>query len=174
MVRIPTARVAAKSEYAERVWLSRDGLNMMTAEASAKAPNETGGVLLGFWYRNDPVVTHVIGPGPKATHLRDAFRPDYGYHESEVARLYEISQRTLHYLGDWHTHPGAAAYLSERDKCAIRRIARTRAARAPRPLMLIFGWGPEWEPKVWQGVLVGLIPGCRRLETHPLMLEIFC
>lgn len=131
-------------------WLSSAVLASISREADVAVPCETGGVLLGYWSESpvEPVITHVVGPGPLAKHARDSFVPDHRFHNSEVARLCEVNP-TLQYLGDWHTHPGAAGYLSTADYATLRKIAVSRTARAPRPLMLILGFGPRWEPVAW-------------------------
>lgn len=106
-------------------------------------PLETGGVLMGYWgSANEAVITAVIGPGPKAMHKKRSFRPDSAYHEQEIARLYAESGRTETYLGDWHTHPGAAAYMSFRDEETLNTIANYQEARLQRPLMMILGTDP--------------------------------
>ena len=158
---------------ARRVWISGHGLSFMNDDADLHTPNETGGVLLGYWDGSDPVVTHVVGPGPAAQHQSDAYMPDYAYHEREIARLYAMSRPTLHYLGDWHTHPKVAAYLSCRDMRALRRIATYRPARVRQPIMLILGFGPQWVPKAWQGTMTGVFPCCRRLTIAELEVKLF-
>jgi integrative and conjugative element protein (TIGR02256 family) len=135
------------------VWISADVLSFLCAEASSAAPNETGGVLLGYWAGtlSEPVVTNALGPGPKAIHEQRRFVPDYEYHELEVARLYRASDCQLQYLGDWHSHPNNAGHLSECDTETLCRICTDREARVSRPLMMILAYGPAWLPVVWMG-----------------------
>jgi integrative and conjugative element protein (TIGR02256 family) len=139
------------------------------------APAETGGVLLGYWVEEggEPVVTHAIGPGPEAVHERTRFIPDDEYQYAEIARLYRESGRRLSYLGDWHTHPGGAAYLSRNDRATLRRIASYAAARAPRPVMLILAPGPNWEPSAWNGILSNRLLWRQRLDARPLRVQLF-
>lgn len=112
-------------------------------------PFETGGILMGYWgSATEAVITAVIGPGPKAVHKKRAFRPDSAYHEQEIARLYAQSGRTETYLGDWHTHPGAAAYMSFRDEETLSTIANHKEARLQTPLMMILGTRP-FELRAW-------------------------
>lgn len=155
-------------------WIPRDVLSFLTGEAQSKAPCETGGVLLGYWYPNggSVVVTRAVGPGPAAVHETGRFVPDHEYHVREVRRLYRESGRRLRYLGDWHTHPGAAAYLSPKDRRTLRRIASDRQARAREPLMVILAPGPGWEPHVWCSTIKGRLL-CRKLRTRRLRVQIF-
>jgi integrative and conjugative element protein (TIGR02256 family) len=116
-----------------RLWIARAQLVEMMAEADAKHPLETGGVLLGYEGETEEkgsgaevsalVVTATVGPGPGAIHERHRFVPDHEFHRAAVARFYESSGRICRYLGDWHTHPGAAAYMSSADAHTLERIA---------------------------------------------------
>jgi integrative and conjugative element protein (TIGR02256 family) len=119
----------------------------MAGEADASAPNETGGMLLGYVSPNtapeDVVVEAVIGPGPNAAHRAARFEPDSAWQQEQLARAYEDSGRTTTYLGDWHTHPGGVAVPSRRDRRTARSIARTTAARLPRPFMVILASDEE-------------------------------
>jgi integrative and conjugative element protein (TIGR02256 family) len=134
-----------------RAWLSSTVYAELTQEADRHAPNETGGVLIGYWAGKpaEPVILLGVGPGPKAKHSPSRFVPDYDFHEQEVARHFESSGGRLSYLGDWHSHPNAPGNLSKTDCGTLSRIARSRRARAPRPLMLILAFGPVWEPCIW-------------------------
>ncbi|MBW3628883.1 MAG: Mov34/MPN/PAD-1 family protein [Gemmatimonadetes bacterium] len=66
-----------------------------------------------------------------------------------IARIYAASGRVDTYLGDWHTHPGAGAYLSSTDLSTLHRIADCRTARAPTPLMIVLAGGPAWKVAGW-------------------------
>lgn len=135
------------------VWLSQPALAQMVDEASAKAPFETGGILIGYRGEGsrEPVITHVIGPGPLAIHERTAFLPDQHFHVERVKEIYHQSDRRLSYLGDWHTHPDGTAHLSARDKATLLKIAQSEKARAPQPVMLVLAPGPIWSPNAWIG-----------------------
>jgi integrative and conjugative element protein (TIGR02256 family) len=145
-MRIPDEKVA---------WLHTSVLEFMTLEAEAKAPLETGGVLLGYFSQpgSVPVILYATGPGPHSIHQRYLYKPDSRFDESEIARLYALSGRRVAYLGDWHTHPGSACSLSERDRRTLRRIAICRAARVKTPVMLVLSLNGSWRPVVWQGSL---------------------
>lgn len=135
----------------ETAWIAEPVLAELIAECERVDPCETGGVLLGYWGdgTQEPVITHSFGPGPDAVHERDRFRPDQPHQLAEIARLYESSERTLQYLGDWHSHPSGSGDLSTLDCRTLRRIARCRTARAARPLMLVLAGKSAWEPTAW-------------------------
>lgn len=99
-------------------------------------PLETGGVLLGVPTHSGAAIVAVIGPGPEAVHERTRFTPDTKWQADEVA-AYWRADRSLCYLGDWHTHPNGAARFSKLDKEAAETIAQHRPARQPEPFMLV-------------------------------------
>lgn len=118
-------------------------------EATLWGDKETGGVLMGYWSDEDTaVITTLVGPGQRAIHKPEFFIPDQVYHEKEIERIYTASNRTETYLGDWHTHPHARAYLSQQDKSTLRKIARYKPARLSKPLMFILGTA-NMESRIW-------------------------
>lgn len=126
-----------------KVWLPQIAYTHILEEALSKMPNETGGILIGYWGNaGEAVVTAIVGPGPKAIHKPTSFIPDHRYHTEEVSRYYQQSGFTETYLGDWHTHPYAQAYMSERDRKTLRGIADFKEARLEKPLMMILGTQP--------------------------------
>ncbi len=115
-------------------------------------PNETEGVLIGYQVKlyEEAVITDATDPGPKAEHQLYNFFPDNEYQKTEIKNYYHASGRLHTYLGDWHTHPQAPAYLSATDKKTLRRIASYTEARIPIPLMAVLGEGPNWILKFWK------------------------
>ena len=56
------------------VWLSSSLDHAVKAAASAKAPLETGGILIGYWASaSEVVITRSIAAGPKARHQFRSF-----------------------------------------------------------------------------------------------------
>lgn len=112
-------------------------------------PNETGGVMMGYWSNAfECVITNIIGPGPKATHERFSFKPDSDFHTKEIAKVYNASGRIETYLGDWHTHPDSSSYLSSTDEKTLKKISNHKPSRLAKALMLILGTDPE-ECCIW-------------------------
>lgn len=132
-----------------RILLSERVLAEMEQEARRRAPDESGGILLGYAGRKDPSVLSVlfqIGPGPRAVHERHRFEPDGPWQERQVAAAYERSGRIATYLGDWHSHPNGPGRPSGLDRSTARKIAHATEARCPHPLMVILAGGREkWE-----------------------------
>ncbi len=147
----------------------------MTAECNRAAPAETGGVLMGYRAdgSEDRVATHVIGPGPNAIHEEMRFAPDHDYQLAEITRLYGMSGRRLEYLGDWHSHPDAEGYLSDKDLETLNRIARSRTARVENPVMLVMAGRRGWEPFAWSHERSSAWIWGRRSIIRPLAVEVF-
>lgn len=134
------------------VWLADSAYDSMITEADSAYPNETGGVLLGYWSDAfaEAVITRSIGPGPQAVHRSVDFVPDDEYQLREIEFHYRNSGRLHTYLGDWHTHPKGNSYVSGTDRRTLKKIAFFPDARAPIPLMMILSNGPHWSKKVWR------------------------
>lgn len=131
------------------VWLRRSVYRALLRAADEKAPLETGGVLMGYQDGRSTLVAAWIDAGPKATHTKTSFVPDYEYQERGIARVYEESGRLFTYLGDWHTHPDGGLQLSRTDRSTLGRIANHPPARVKRPVMLILAGGDPWQGGAW-------------------------
>ncbi len=120
-----------------KCYLSFTNYQKIIREVDNSYPQESGGVLMGYWgnYLKEVAITHIIGPGPNAEHGNVFFRPDYKWQEDEIKIIYQKTDRKITYLGDWHSHPNASAALSFKDRFTLLRIAKYLPARAPHPLM---------------------------------------
>lgn len=156
-------------------WLPRLVLQEMIDEADRAYPDETGGVLMGYWASpfDEVVVTHVIGPGPGAVHRRSKFVPDSAYQQEQITRHYERSRQLETYLGDWHTHPRSGARLSRIDRRTLWRIAAAPEARAPAPLMAVLSHKASWNLRIWRGTRVRLGRLALGLRVAELMPKTF-
>jgi integrative and conjugative element protein (TIGR02256 family) len=130
----------------------------MVKEFCLSLPNETGGVLIGYWLKNSEgvVITEAVGPGPCSKHEETRFIPDWSYHESEIARFYEESGRMHTYLGDWHSHPYSSTRLSITDRRTLLKIAKHKEARVPTPLMAVIGTNDPPTIQVWRYLPSGM------------------
>lgn len=124
-------------------------LQAIEAEADRHAPQETGGILLGYPDRANRRLVQItlqVGPGPRAVHEAHRFEPDGAWQERQVAAMYAASGRVSTYLGDWHSHPCGSHKPSGLDRSTAARIALCEEARAPHPLIVIL----HGEPGCWQ------------------------
>lgn len=129
-------------------WINKAHIDAIIEEFILWTPKETGGIIMGYSIKNQFWITNIVGPGPNAKHEYLSFAPDNDYHEKEMARIYQSSNRIHTYIGDWHTHPDNSAYLSDRDKKTMKNISGNKPSRLKEPLMLIFGTSPI-EIKLW-------------------------
>lgn len=135
------------------IWIPQYLLDQVLDEANKFFPNETGGLLMGYYVDKQQVIviTDIVDAGPKAIHTPTSFIPDYKYQEQEIAKLYELSGRLHTYLGDWHSHPTGSPTLSGKDKRTLGNIAIHSPARAPEPIMLMLGGITDrWKIKFWK------------------------
>lgn len=121
------------------VWLGNGIAEDLLYQAERWDPLETGGVLLGWRSPGHVCVTNIVGPEPTAHHTETSFVPDAVWQAEQIGQLYAASGRRLAYLGDWHTHPGAAPVPSPRDIQTLYSIAQHPSARCPQPIMIIIG-----------------------------------
>lgn len=152
------------------IWISKNVFHNLLAEAVRFAPMETGGVLLGWRTQDAACITNMVGPGPDAHHAGDSFSPDATWQSDQIALLYARSGRRLAYLGDWHTHPGAAPAPSWRDRQTLRAISRYAPARCPEPIMVILGQ-PHDENWEVTGLTVNRDRWTRSLRTLQMPLR---
>ncbi|WP_080588774.1 Mov34/MPN/PAD-1 family protein [Bradyrhizobium japonicum] len=158
------------------VWLSAQTLSFLRSEADRQFPLETGGGLIGYWSDADTVVvTEFVGPGPASVHRRYSYQHDHEWEASQIGLHYHRSGRSHVYIGDWHTHPGArSGDLSGTDRRSIRRVIKSRHARAHRPLMVVLFGNPErWTPSVWVAMLKPTWVWRQQLSIEPAKLQLF-
>ena len=131
-------------------WIHQDVMNFIKAEASSKLPNETGGILMGYWSKSngEVVITNATGPGPQAEHSLNYYMPDNKWQHEEAIRIYE--KINVEYLGDWHSHPYTSDYLSLSDRRTLRTISRHNNSRVKFPLMLILHGQDAWMTTIWK------------------------
>src|SRR4029450_870181 len=79
--------------------------DLIARRARQAAPNETGGLLLGWWEGTAVVVAHAVEvPDPDATSSRWTRHEDTAQAALDAA-LPDPSHPWLGYVGDWHSHP---------------------------------------------------------------------
>jgi integrative and conjugative element protein (TIGR02256 family) len=141
------------------VWVAQALLEQIERESAAFAPNETGGVLMGYGSDTTYQITASIGAGPKAVRTRSSFSPDGTWQLDQIASCYEAASRRIRYLGDWHSHPDGSSRPSWRDWRTTVATARTAEAYQRHPLLAIVGRrSADWEIGLWHLGRVRLHP----------------
>jgi integrative and conjugative element protein (TIGR02256 family) len=133
-----------------RRWTSTDGrFGAAIASAVCDAveehirsahPNETGGVLVG-WYDDAlsvAIIAEASGPPPDSSAGRTWFRRGTKHLAPWMKSLWSKPTRQ-YYLGEWHYHPAPHVEPSRDDVEQMEEIAASPKYGCPEPLMLIFG-----------------------------------
>ena len=108
------------------VWLREGHLRFIVNQSRHCAPNETGGVLMGYTTSKGVVITDVIGAGPNAKHTRSSYAPDLEFDYREISAIYEESGRMHAYVGDWHMHPPVLFGCLVKTRLHSRPLLRAR------------------------------------------------
>ena len=96
---------------------------------------ESGGQLFAEIVGVDIVITTVTGPRRSDRRSRFSYRPNRRLEQIEIDRQFANG---LHYVGDWHTHPGTSLRHSTGDLSAMRLIDGSGACSIPHPISLIY------------------------------------
>lgn len=96
----------------------------MRIAALAAAPNETGGLLLGWWNSLGHVVIRHAVEVPDSSATRSSWTRRERPAKRALARaLNELDHPLLGYVGDWHVHPEQCS-PSGRDQTSIVETSR--------------------------------------------------
>lgn len=82
------------------------------------------------------VVTHIVGPGQRATHKRNRFWRDGQHAKCELDRIYAKTGGVSDYIGEWHSHP-VSGPPSRVDQKTMRRISLNPAYAISTPILVI-------------------------------------
>lgn len=104
-------------------------------------PWEVGGWLLGWWADDEGAlfVTHATPPASRGTPFGVTISGRG--HRPLFNAAWDATDGAVTFLGDWHTHPGRPALLSDRDRRAMRELATDPDFGTPLPIIAIVGSG---------------------------------
>lgn len=137
-----------------RLSISENTVRMMRRLRDERAPNETGGILVGSFdlARN---IVHVLAALPAPPDSKQS--PTFfirGAHDLRptMNRLARRSAGQLHYVGEWHSHPdGAAARPSSDDEGVFGFLSAQLGPGGSPVAMMICGADDSWIRVGWQG-----------------------
>lgn len=140
----PTEEAAHLWRFPERdclVCVPAEVLEAMRKMATEAAPRETGGTLVGYYSTDFRIAFVVKGLEAKtgARRRRTRFYRPPDDVDDQLTKIYRESEGRVHYLGEWHTHPRAAACPSPTDIETLRGLARSRSVATDTPFMVIMG-----------------------------------
>ncbi|WP_168389190.1 Mov34/MPN/PAD-1 family protein [Xylophilus sp. Leaf220] len=124
-----------------QVHLSDQAVGSMVAVCAVARGRETGGILIGR-FTEDGNAAFVLEASAKP--------PDSGAGWAWFKRgasglrdmLVQRWTHGLHYLGEWHFHPGGSSEPSSPDKSSMAAIATNERYQCPEPILVILGGRP--------------------------------
>ncbi len=141
-VDVPTAPVVRCTIGKWTVVTDEALLRALSTLRRTKLPNETGGVLLGFFdtKRKLIYISDTVASPPDSQEWPTLYiRGCQGLRE-QVAALAHKSDGVLEYVGEWHSHPnGASTAASLDDRQVFTWIAQEAEKDGLPPVMLIVG-----------------------------------
>lgn len=120
------------------IWLSSRAIETMVTLASNAGRHETGGILIGR-YSAEGWSADIVEATPKP---RGSSSGWFWFQRSQnglASLLQSRWQAGLHYLGEWHSHPGGLPLPSYPDIRAMQKIADDEAYRCSSPILVILG-----------------------------------
>jgi integrative and conjugative element protein (TIGR02256 family) len=106
-----------------------------------RSDRERGGILLGFRRGPHLHINEATFPMRWDIGSRFAFQRSAGGHRQIALNRWHQSNRTIDWVGEWHSHPEASPSPSSIDIRSWKDITRDRAA--PMAFMII-GWKCGW------------------------------
>jgi integrative and conjugative element protein (TIGR02256 family) len=127
------------SRIAGRIDVPSSTLSILSNHAQLPHQNETGGVLAGYRNTCSWVISHPMAPSPQnrsghrwlKRHRIDAQR--------FIDTVFDESNGTVNYLGEWHTHPVSCPSTSPEDRQMLRDLLRTSVLEIPFLIGIIVG-----------------------------------
>ncbi|WP_404457582.1 Mov34/MPN/PAD-1 family protein [Sutcliffiella horikoshii] len=121
------------------IFIKRDVLSIIEKEVKRTGNEvETGGILMGYYtVKDEVVITHCSGPGPKAKQRKYSVTLDSAFAQTFVDEIYSQTNGTITYIGDWHSHTSNDLTPSRTDKKEMNKIVKNKASRLDTPIMLI-------------------------------------
>jgi proteasome lid subunit RPN8/RPN11 len=140
------------------VWLSSAAVASILATCEQAGRRETGGILIGR-YDAEGWMAEVLEATPKPRGSRSGWWWFTRSNRGLAKLLAERWAEGLHYLGEWHYHPGGSANPSDTDVNTMLRIAEDGDYRCAQPILVILGGSPT---RVWD-LSATVFPSGRRV-----------
>lgn len=116
--------------------------------------NEAAGVLLGEKRGQHIVITDLSEPGLGDLRQRNLVDRRGKHHQQKVDDCFHLSQGTVNYVGEWHTHPEDYPQPSQQDRSSwLAHLKR----RAPKIVMIV-GIKSFWVGKINEANISKLYP----------------
>ncbi|MBR7797894.1 hypothetical protein GT022_17835 [Agaribacter marinus] len=102
---------------------------------------EAGGVLMGRFLEGsgDIIIDLITEPTEKDTRERCFFRKYLETHQEIVDKVWEESDGTFNYVGEWHTHPEKHPSPSSHDRKEWKKVLRKTQCESSFLFFIIIG-----------------------------------
>lgn len=124
------------------IWMSPAAIESMIEAARTAGRSETGGILIGR-YGPEGWIADIVEATPKPKGSRSGWFWFKRSNTGLAALLEDRWGKGLHYLGEWHFHPGGSPAPSSPDVRAMLKVADDQAYRCAAPLLAILGGRPD-------------------------------
>lgn len=131
--------------------MSDSELRRVTEACDEAMPEETGGILTGFY--NDAldcaIVTSASLSPDGSRSGRTWFQRGTRGLQAWIDRLWSAGRS--YYLGEWHSHPTGRPEPSPTDLKQMRQLALSAEVHCPEPVLLILGGTPStgWDARAF-------------------------
>ena len=136
---IPISNVLEYKKLDWTIFILEDLLKELSEYRKSKLPNETGGILLGYYdlFRNHIyIIDTIFSPKDSIEHPLYFIRGNNKLKE-KVKEINNITQ-TVNYIGEWHSHPdNCSSNPSEQDLDSLNFINNYMNVESLPALMLI-------------------------------------
>lgn len=106
------------------------------AQVKAGSP-ESGGLLLGSEHGGNFDIVEATKPTKRDVRNLFSFTRNVYGHRDKAKKLWQQSQGTVGYLGEWHTHPEDYPTPSEKDRFEWQKLVNKREVGNPLIVVII-------------------------------------
>ncbi|OHD15099.1 MAG: hypothetical protein A2086_15285 [Spirochaetes bacterium GWD1_27_9] len=117
--------------------INSDLLNSIKSNVKDYYPKEVGGVFVGYYNKNEAIITNFIIPN-KIENSFCFFKRNVDNINKELKKIF-IEENNI-YIGEWHSHPNGDNMYSNIDFNTIKKIANDEDVKIENPLLLIVGF----------------------------------
>lgn len=117
--------LTSKETQGWTVRIPRDLCDIMIQQTIEKAPNETGGILIGHINVKHKTVyiTRQIPPPEDSKGMPYAFKMGVKNVSKNIKEIMKKTRGQITYLGEWHSHPTGSSRLSTTDQNARKQLS---------------------------------------------------
>lgn len=114
-------------------------LNEIQILCKSSYPNETGGILIGFYNEQytSAIISKFISAPPDSKSGPTWFVRGINGVKKKLDQLWY--KKNEYYIGEWHYHPDSSSNLSNQDIKQMSEISSNENYKCPEPVLLIVG-----------------------------------